>query len=246
MAVVGAAILAACGAPSPVTPTVVPVGPLAEVGKLTVDEPGPVAITPADLLAIGWGDVPLEQVQVIYRDQIQPVWVTAQAVRFMQPHPTRYMTSSVYFLKRGSSPKLPERAAIASGAPVETYLGTVRAEQNKIYAPQAAGDTWFWERVTAPATRTSLTFGGGRWPSSAEAGGRRLAQPVRTIIMCGSVSGATQRATWDGSVRRLVGGGAARRSAGRGRKSQLCQPAGRHRQIRPGWVEVYFARRFVA
>ncbi len=131
----------------------------------------------------------------------------------------------------------------------------MRAEQNKIYAPQAAGDTWFWERMTAPATRTyTLTLSAvadgpavlrlETWSSTGSAGEND--HHVRV-----SVNGRDAgEATWDGSVRRLV---------------EVALPAGvlvegenLVRVSLPGdtgvladtvyvdWVEVAFARRFVA
>ncbi len=70
MAAVSLMVLAACNSPAP-APTVEPVvdGPFAEVGKLTVDVPGPVAVTRADLRAIGWGDVPLDQVHLFEKSE---------------------------------------------------------------------------------------------------------------------------------------------------------------------------------
>ncbi|MBI5563301.1 MAG: hypothetical protein HY870_00290 [Chloroflexi bacterium] len=268
IAVAGVVTLAACSAPSPITPAVVPAGAFAEVGKLTVDGPGPVAITRDDLRAIGWEDVPLDQVQVTYRDQIQPVWVTAEAVRFFAAiTPTRYMTSSVYFLKRGPASTLPERAAVAGDAPVEAYTAVERAEQNKIYAPQAAGDTWFWERITAPATRTyTLTLSAVADDSSDATGPSDVADAATLRLETwSSTQGPSEidhrvrvsvngrdvgEATWDGSVRRSL---------------EIALPAGvlveGDNQVRvslPGdtgvladtvyvdWVEVAFPRRFVA
>jgi hypothetical protein len=181
--------------------------PLAEVGKISVPGVGPVSITPNDLRAIGWGAVPLDQIQVTYRDQVQPVWVDAHALHFYAAiTPTRYMTGSVYFLKRGPSPAIPESTALPGGARVETYQATARAEQNKIYAPQTQGDTWFWERLTAPVTRTfTLTLS-----AVADATGA-----VLRVATWASTSGdhharirvngrEMSDAAWNGSVRRTL------------------------------------------
>lgn len=255
--VASAAVLAACGgSPAPVAPSVVPVGEFAPMGKLTVDAIGPVALTHDDLRAIGWGDVPLDQVQVTYRDQSQPVWVTADAIRFYAAiTPTRYMTSSVYFLKRGPATAMPERAAITGGAVVDTYTATVRAEQNKIYAPQAAGDTWFWERMTAPMTRTyTLTLSAvatgpatlrlETWSSTEGPG--EIDHRVRVNVN-GHDAG---EATWDGSVRRslefalpagvLVDGDNSVRISLPGDTGVLADT------VYVDWIEAAFPRHFVA
>lgn len=258
MAALALMVLAACNGPAPAAPTAVPVidGAFAEVGKLTVDVPGPVAVTRADLRAIGWGDVPLDQVQITYRDQVQPVWVTSDALRFYAAiSPTRYMTSSVFFLKRGAAPALPERPVVTNPAQVDAYIATFRAEQNKLYAPQADGDTWFWERLTAPATRTyTLTLSAvadgpatlrlETWSSTE--GASETDHHMRVSVN-GHEAG---EATWDGSVRRtldfalpagvLVDGDNLVRVSLPGDTGVLADT------VYVDWLEVAFPRHFVA
>ncbi len=209
-ALAAALVLAACTAPAPAVSSV-PEGSLAQVGKLIVDQPGPVAVTRADLRAIGWGDVPLDQIQVTYRDQIQPVWVAdADTLRFYAAvTPTRYMTSSVYFLRRGPALAMTSGPTATGGASVEVYTATVHAEQNKTYAPQAAGDTWFWERLIAPTSRSfTLTISAvAAGPAtlrietwSATEGAGAIDHRVQVAVNGQAVG----ESAWDGSVRRTL------------------------------------------
>jgi hypothetical protein len=233
-----------------------PDGPLAEIGKISVPGMGPVSITPDDLRAIGWRAVPLDQIQVTYRDQVQPVWVDAAALHFYAAiTPTRYMTGSVYFLKRGPSPAIPESTALPNGARVETYQAATRAEQNKVYAPQAQGDTWFWERLTAPTTRTfTLTLSAvahgpamlrlETWSSTAGLG---AADHHVRVSVNGRDAGD---AAWDGSVRRtlelavpedvLIDGENVVRVSLPGDTGMLADT------VYVDWIEAAFPRRFVA
>ena len=202
--------LAACSAPSPVVSSA-PDGLTAQVGKLIVDQPGPVAVTRTDLRAIGWGDVPLDQIQVTYRDQVQPVWVVdADTLRFYAAiTPTRYMTSSVYFLRRGPALAMTSGPALTGGASADAYTATVHVEQNKTYAPQAAGDTWLWERLIAPTSRlfTVTVSAVAAGPAtlrietwSATEGAGAIDHRVQV-----SVNGqAVGESAWDGSVRRTL------------------------------------------
>jgi hypothetical protein len=256
------AIIAACPVQQPASPNeaAVPDGPLAEIGKISVPGVGPVSITPNDLRAVGWGAVPLDQIQVAYRDRVQPVWVDAAALHFYAAiTPTRYMTGGVYFLKRGPSPAIPSfdfaQEALAGGARVETYQATVRAEQNKVYAPQAQGDTWFWERLTAPVTRT--------FTMTLSAPAAEAATTVLRMETWASTSGAHHArvsvngrdadagdATWDGSVRRtleftvpngvLIDGENVVRVSLPGDTGVLADT------VYVDWIEAVFSRRFVA
>ncbi|CAG0934339.1 partial Gingipain R2, partial [Planctomycetaceae bacterium] len=184
------------------------------------------------------------------------VWVSGDAVHFHAAiTPTRYMTGSVYFLKRGPAPTLPERAVVTGDVSVEAYTAIVRAGQNKIYAPQAEGDTWFWERITAPATRTyTLTLSSNAagpatlrletWSSTE--GSSEIDHRVRVSVN-GHDAG---EATWDGSVRRtlefalpagvLIEGDNSVRVSLPGDTGVLADT------VYVDWVELAFPRRFVA
>lgn len=164
LAAAGAIALAACStAPDNSAPSLPPSPPRAsggepaQVGKLLVASEGPVAITSADLNAIGWGEVDLAQLRVSRGDAEVTSWVSDGALRFYAAiTPTRYMTESVYWLHRTSPEQtMAELPASTSAAPIEVYSATVRAEENRVYAPQVeAGDHWFWAQLPAPRSAT--------------------------------------------------------------------------------------------
>ena len=156
-------MLAACNsAPAPDV-SVAPTGTAprdgtpAEAGKLFVAAEGPVAVTRAELAAIGWSEVDLTQVRVVQDHTEVPVWVDGETLRFYATiSPTRYMTESVYWLQRTPATQfIGTAAAFESGPAAESYLAVVHAEENHVYAPQPAeGDHWFWAQLPAPQTRT--------------------------------------------------------------------------------------------
>ncbi len=133
--------------------------------KLLIDAEGLIEVRRADLKAIGWDTIDLSRLRVIYHDQVQPVWIADDSLRFYASiSPTRYMTESVYWLKPDAGAALTITQTPIGPTPApgrgDHYTATTRVEENRLYAPQVqTGDHWFWAQLPAPQSKTfSITL----------------------------------------------------------------------------------------
>ncbi len=125
--------------------------------KLLIDAEGMVALRPSDLRAIGWDTIDPARLRVYYQGREQPVWLHDNTLIFYAPiSPTRYMSETVYWLRRdGLNRRIDDRVGAASVNGIDHYTATVHAEDDRVYAPQVnEGDHWFWVQLPAPITRT--------------------------------------------------------------------------------------------
>jgi hypothetical protein len=143
----------------------------AVAAKVFVVEEGLYEVTGADLQAasLGWGDFDPARLQLLYRNQEEPLWVQGRGndlrLRFYgRASESRYSWENVYWLRLGSEPgqRMEERgsggAEVLSGAKEQeqgSYLATAHAEENRLYSPLVTeGDHWLWESLPAPISKT--------------------------------------------------------------------------------------------
>jgi hypothetical protein len=154
-ALVFAVALAACRAQAAPTP--------ASAVKIFISEAGLYRLSRADLQAAGFDLAAAgDSLSLRHRDQEVPLQVETagddEAVLFYAaPQSSEFSRADVYWLSQGA-----DGARIASRSvepprddrlPV-VFQATTRFEEDKLYYPNAAGDThWYWLTLTAPSSQ---------------------------------------------------------------------------------------------
>ncbi|MFH1636728.1 MAG: C25 family cysteine peptidase [Chloroflexota bacterium] len=134
----------------------------AGVMKISVLEEG---IYQISLAEIGWESIDPETLQLVHRNQPQPLLVTSEGTEtrihfYGQPSDSIYTNENIYLLQTADMPSLRMVEAVAAApppdvSPLEYCTAAVRAEQNLLYTPLVeTGDHWFWSKLIAPQSQT--------------------------------------------------------------------------------------------
>jgi len=193
-------------------------GVLASSGtvKVAVRDGG---ICQVELAELGWDPVDLNRLQVHHQEVQVPVWITeggreAKIHFYCQPSQSPYTPENIYRISVGSGGGLritENDPTVREGLLSLTHVtSTVRIEENALYSPVVQqGEHWFWEKLTAPQSRTlafdliDVAGGDGNlqvmlWGSTTAA-----VQPDHHIILRVN-SQVVAEDTWDGQSRHTV------------------------------------------